>query len=169
MHSLVICPRILSYRQCLLSSTFKGVAFLLSMRINSTLRASSKIFAQGAFKRVYWWKQGTFASSLDLESCHLLCNFSQPFYHLTRLLLPYVSWNLKFFYTCMNFATFFLRSSKFCTSWMHKLFTNDSGHKVIVIWCIAILVLKFYIFLATFPNLFINARSDSSFSCLTFK
>ena len=147
------------------SNTCLEGATTIFNRINSALRASSRILPLSVVRRVYLENR---LPRLSLLLSPRLVNwpwrsfssfpFSPPASELAWL------WNSLISSNYMYLAALFLSSSKLPAGCMQRLSTNDPECKVVNIWCMATSGLRFRMLITTLPNLSTKVLKDSPFS-----
>jgi len=73
--------------------------------------------------------------------------------------------NSRISFNCMNLAALLLSSSKFVTGFLQRLSANGPNLSAVTIWCRMTSGLRSRIYKANLPNLSMNTRRDSAFSC----
>ena len=151
------------YRHLRVQSAGWGLVTLLGGGIRLKLKASSRILPMSALKGVYLvnrYPRLSLCLSLWPAVGLLWRSFSFSF-PSSPLASARHSFN---FFSCINLATVCLSSFRLTTGFVHKLSANCLSRRVVIMWCMVMYELRFWMFIVILPNPSMNFLKDFPFS-----
>jgi len=149
-------------------SAFRRVGAFLGVERRAACKVSSSTHPWFAFRGVYCENLGDMVSlGLVYGVKGGLLSLNLSFSGVDSALTWF--WNSLNSSSYINLATLLLSSTKSDAGFLQRLFTNGSSQSIFTMWWRGTSGLRLRICIACFPNLSMNARSDSPLSCLTLR